>query len=137
MKAIFLDIDGVLNVDSDRTISPEKVKLLSSLIKKTNAEVILSSSWRYGWNDPTQNTEGKRVYNTKKILKDNEIIIEKTIDLPLTKDIQISNYLKEYKPSNFVVLDDETVETPNFIHINGNVGLTEADCEKAVSILNR
>ena len=79
MKVIFLDIDGVLNIDSDRTISVEKIKLLSTIIKQTGAEVVLSSSWRYGWNEPTQNVEGKRVYNTKKLLKEYDIVIDKTI----------------------------------------------------------
>ena len=136
MKVIFLDIDGVLNIDSDRTISVEKIKLLSTIIKQTGAEVVLSSSWRYGWNDPTQNVEGKRVYNTKKLLKEYDIVIDKTIGLDLTKDIQISNYLRANNPTSFVVIDDEIINTPNFIHINGSVGITEKNFIDAISILN-
>jgi hypothetical protein len=53
MKIIFLDIDGVLNCD--KTPNPRKFpyvvdkKLLlrfNGLLKRTNAKVVLSSSWR-------------------------------------------------------------------------------------------
>lgn len=56
MKVIFLDVDGVLNSkdwlenNRDRTensINPEKVKFLAEIVEKTNAEVVLSSTWRY------------------------------------------------------------------------------------------
>jgi HAD domain in Swiss Army Knife RNA repair proteins len=53
MKIIFLDIDGVLN--SDKTPNPRKfpyivdkklLRRLKKLLKRTNAKVVLSSSWR-------------------------------------------------------------------------------------------
>ena len=52
MKIIFLDIDGVLNTNSDRNISDEKLIFLSELVPKTGAEIVLSSSWRNWWNHP-------------------------------------------------------------------------------------
>lgn len=60
MKAIFLDIDGVLNSDEyfdkisnldiqgiEKEIDIEKVKLLKEAINETGAKIVLSSSWRY------------------------------------------------------------------------------------------
>ena len=56
MKIIFLDVDGVLNskdwlennrVRTENSVNPEKVKLLAEIVQKTNAEVVLSSTWRY------------------------------------------------------------------------------------------
>ncbi|MCD8014319.1 MAG: hypothetical protein LUG99_14295 [Lachnospiraceae bacterium] len=52
-KAIFLDIDGVLNDDGERRdkgeiICPEYVENLAWIVKETDAEIILSFSWRYG-----------------------------------------------------------------------------------------
>lgn len=56
MKVIFLDVDGVLNskdwlennrVRTENSVNPEKVKLLAEIVQKTNAEVVLSSTWRY------------------------------------------------------------------------------------------
>jgi hypothetical protein len=62
---IFLDIDGVLNhrlfyeekSQADRykevgpdlcDLDPEKVKLLNELIESAGADVVISSTWRYG-----------------------------------------------------------------------------------------
>ena len=56
MKIIFLDVDGVLNskdwlennrVRTENSVNPEKVKLLEEIVQKTNAEIVLSSTWRY------------------------------------------------------------------------------------------
>ena len=50
---IFLDIEGVLNDDGERRAGgeiscEEYVWNLREIVNKTNAEIILSSSWRYG-----------------------------------------------------------------------------------------
>ena len=52
-KVIFLDIDGVLHDDGDRRqegeiICEAYVRNLKEIVSETNAEIILSSSWRYG-----------------------------------------------------------------------------------------
>lgn len=53
MKVIFLDIDGVLNYAGTTQrwrgfigIDPEKVKMFNEIIDKTQAKVVLSSTWR-------------------------------------------------------------------------------------------
>lgn len=135
MKVIFLDIDGVLNTNSDREISNDKLKLLSELVSKTGADVVLSSSWRYGWNKPELNQPGTRIYRLKQLLKDNGIVIKDTIGLDLTKYIQIKNYLNTNMISNYVVLDDEPTDTANLVQTNGDVGLTQSDCQKASQLL--
>lgn len=56
MKAIFLDVDGVLNcewckvkIDEVHFVMDEKLELLKQLIDRTGAEIVLSSTWRFGW----------------------------------------------------------------------------------------
>ena len=56
MKVIFLDIDGILNNDFTREtcegftfVEDGKVLLLKELIDQTGAKVVLSSTWRRGW----------------------------------------------------------------------------------------
>ena len=134
-KVIFLDIDGVLNTNSDRKISNDKLKLLSELVSKTGADVILSSSWRYGWNKPELNQPGTRIYNLKQLLKDNDIVIKDTIGLDLTKSIQIKNYLSTNVINNYIVLDDEPIDSANLVQTDGDVGLTHSDCQKAAHLL--
>src|ERR1700735_399772 len=53
MKIIFLDIDGVLNCKSTPNprkfpyvVDPKLIVQLKSLIEKTDARVVLSSTWR-------------------------------------------------------------------------------------------
>lgn len=135
MKVIFLDIDGVLNTNSDREISNDKLKLLSELVSKTGADVVLSSSWRYGWNQPEKNQPGTRIYNLKQLLKDNDIVIKDTIGLDLTKSIQIKNYLSTNVINNYVVLDDEPIDITNLVQTNGDVGLTQSDCQRVAQFL--
>ena len=135
MKVIFLDIDGVLNTNSDREISNDKLKLLSELIFKTGADVVLSSSWRYGWNQSELNKPGTRIYRLKQLLKNNGIVIKDTIGLDLTKYIQIKNYLNTNMISNYIVLDDEPIDIANLVQTNGDVGLTQSDCQKAAQFL--
>jgi len=63
-KIIFLDMDGVLNridpphyftpqriIDGIMTqAEPEQIARLNSIVERTGAEIVLSSSWRH-WND--------------------------------------------------------------------------------------
>lgn len=135
MKVIFLDIDGVLNTNSDREILNDKLKLLSELVSKTGADVVLSSSWRYGWNKPELNQPGTRIYRLKQLLKNNGIVIKDTIGLDLTKSIQIKNYLNTNMISNYIVLDDEPIDTANLVQTNAEQDLTQSDCQKAYLLL--
>ena len=56
-KIIFLDIDGVLNsvkydrerTEKDGNIDETRMVLLKELVDGTNAEIVLSSSWRKHW----------------------------------------------------------------------------------------
>lgn len=63
MRVIFLDIDGVLNnsmwcednpftlgVDGWQSqLSPNLMMLMNKIVKQTDATVVLSSTWRFGW----------------------------------------------------------------------------------------
>ena len=50
MKIIFLDVDGVLNSEQDRfswTIESDKhLILLACIVRRTDAKIVVSSSWR-------------------------------------------------------------------------------------------
>jgi len=57
IKVIFLDIDGVLNTWYTKTetsygstfVDDRKIRILKEIINRTNAKVVLSSTWRIGW----------------------------------------------------------------------------------------
>ena len=53
-KIIFLDIDGVLNDDGTvpergPAVDPEMVARLSQIVSRTGADIVLSSSWKWGF----------------------------------------------------------------------------------------
>ena len=69
MKVIFLDVDGVLihNESLDGInlhIDEENVKTLKEIVDKTDAKIVLSSSWRKEYNN---DLPGKR--NRYKVLE--------------------------------------------------------------------
>lgn len=63
------------------------------------------------------------------------IVIKDTIGLDLTKYIQIKNYLNTNMISNYIVLDDEPIDTANLVQTNRDEGLTQFDCQKASQLL--
>lgn len=164
MKVIFLDVDGVLNCDTtEETINgwtfvdDYKIKLIRHIMTKTDAKVVLSSSWRsgyYGLETGHSNTDeawGIIEY---------EALVERCGQLGVwffgcTKwpessdrgreikewiDVQNTAGNDAYKVSSFVILDDydmniSTYFPDNFVKTDPSVGLTDEDARKAISIL--
>ena len=83
MNYIFLDVDGVLNneiyfhehLDDDGILDEENIKLLADLVNKTNANVVLSSSWRTLFTEkgnprrPIFEKGSRRGFELKRLLK--------------------------------------------------------------------
>lgn len=136
MKVIFLDIDGVLNTNSDREISNDKLKLLSELVSKTGADVVLSSSWRNWWNHPKTNVPGSFITKWKNQFLDNNLSITLTTEPECPKNLSIEKFIIQHDIKRFVVLDDQNVFDKNLVQTNGDIGLTQFDCQKASQLLN-
>ena len=86
MKIIFLDIDGVLNADDDfyikkgirkgkrnpcppsikgyMGISKEKVEILARIVKKTDAQIVLVSTWKHNYEKYLKYICGEIDYNS-------------------------------------------------------------------------
>lgn len=135
MKVIFLDIDGVLNTNSDREISNDKLKLLSELVSKTGADVVLSSSWRNWWNNPKTNIPGSFITRWKKQFLDNNISITLTTELECPKNLSIEKFIIQHDVKRYVVLDDEPIDISNLVKTDAEQGLTQSDCLKAYQLL--
>ncbi len=63
MKALFLDIDGVLNCHDARPngycgIHPGKVRLLDQIVERTGCRIVLASAWRYMILNGSMNLDG-------------------------------------------------------------------------------
>jgi hypothetical protein len=143
---IFLDIDGVLNgynkwnllgwkiISSTKNqklmqwyrkvtypfgVHESKVKRLSKIVRATNAKVVMSSSWRFGW----WNTPYNEQFEDHKKLTDllNKYNI-KVIDItPRSlyggRDDEIKEWLSKNEEivKRFVILDDENYDLECFI----------------------
>lgn len=141
-KIIFLDVDGVLNSEQDgfsTDLETDKhLKLLEQLVKETNADIVLSSSWRMGFGRSfsLSNTLISR-------LKEHGLSI---LDVtPEREDgnrgLEIKEWLDKNPVKDILVLDDEEFDIGNiflnnFVKTNNEIGLQEEDVKKGIKILN-
>ena len=141
MKYIFLDIDGVLNTQDSwiklYQINKELVKNLALIVEKTNAKIILTSSWRKGWDE---NNPTPQIKKLKEIFSEYNIKISGvTPDLKNRKrDDEIERYLYFNPCDNFVIIDDDKNEFNDLTKVylvNAKVGLTLKDAKQIIKIL--
>jgi len=159
MKIIFLDIDGVLNAHEkldpnvmSGQINKDKVKLLNQILEATGAKLILSSAWRYLVHRGEMTLQGLDwLLRSHGIFQDRIIGITKPDTMFPTPDgkifpkenergEQISAWLQE-NPGyiKYVVIDDLDLGISEakhpFILVDGTVGLTEQNAQKAIKLL--
>ncbi len=152
-RIIFLDIDGVLNsalfraehtngegvtivngaFDATAHIDPQRVARLNRLIEATDAEVVLSSSWRklFGLERTQASLKAKGFVH---------LIADCTLRLVGEgRNVEIGSYLAALGTlPRFVILDDDAKEIgagfgPNFIHVAD--GLEDEHVELAGRLL--
>ena len=177
MKVIFLDVDGVLNgynkfvdfmLDLLKPlhldykfakyydifgIHTRKVKRLAKIVHKTNAKVVMSSSWRFAY----FNNESKNIHinKLKRLCVKYEIdIIDRTgISETRNREEEIREWLNCHNGvESFVILDDEQFDLQGFIgkelvrtsekdYICGkaeeDTGLKRKHVKQAIKILNK
>lgn len=166
IKIIFLDIDGVIATpeslhDGLWGLVDANQELLGVILEKTNASIVLSSSWRLG------NVEDTKDYMTKKGFLFSDKIIgvtirasqyidrSKKIHLSIPRGVEIQQWIdtnihsnngKDFKRKNigvdyqYVILDDDNdmlfTQRNNFVRTKSLIGLTGFDVHNAINILN-
>lgn len=141
MKIIFLDVDGVLNSELDSfdwyVQTDYHFELLKSLVDKTQAKIVLSSSWR----------KSKDSLETiKSRLQDFGIDVydvTPSINSPYSKrGDEIKQWIdtQDFSISSFIILDDNSdmceYTTTNLIQTDIKIGFQKQDYEKALKMLN-
>ncbi len=160
-KVLFLDIDGVLNSNfwsnrhqkeiSDGTlIDEEKIKLLASIVKKTNSTIILHSGWRTWFDSQIRPLRAEAAKLTQLLEKEGLHIDGLTPDLTteeiratkkfsLVKADEILLWLKSHDVTEWAVLDDLDLHnvqvTQHQVKPDPAVGLTAQNVEEAIKIL--
>lgn len=164
MKIIFLDIDGVLNSAdygnsefylistaglSDAEImlthhhhhlDPKAIQILNDLVKRSGAEVVLSSTWR-GRYTPEEMTVMLKDRGAEFEIKASTPKLFGKISERIPRGKEIAAYLRglEETVESFVILDDhdDMLQLKKFlVHTTMKHGLTQDDVEKALKILN-
>jgi len=135
MKIIMLDIDGVCNQmgpsystpikmvgDILTQVEPEIIYRFNLLVDRTDAEIVLSSSWRY---HP----------NWREIMKASGIVKSFLDRTPFDRSYSsrghsIQAWLDDHtEVEKYAIIDDDRdmlpAQLPNFFHCNEEEGLTE------------
>lgn len=173
MKVIFLDIDGVLNTSLTIEqihhewketgvrrieIDLERVEYLKRIVEKTDAKIVLSSSWRHFCT--VKDKEVVARYEKMQQLLDIFKIYGLSIyditpkDPNGIRENEIRTWMEGKEIDSFIVIDDESCDLQSFIpneliktsftkdgemveNMDDCIGLCEYHIEKAISILNK
>lgn len=151
MKYIFLDCDGVLNninytkkcykKNGKKTMSmyctpfdPYNLKNLAKIVRKTGANIVLTSTWRLDKEHIAVLKARLAEYGLK--------IYDMTDNINMIRGVEIKEWLKSHRDiENYVVIDDEEYNLSNFIDnkhlviVNSEYGLTFRDRVKAIEKL--
>lgn len=110
MKAVFLDIDGVLNNAYSKTRAPsgvigidgDKVKRLRKIVEATGAKLILTSSWKTDIGED-------RDYMLRKLGRERLHVLMHTVDEGWNRWEGIRRWMDRYGTGleSYVILDDE------------------------------
>ena len=165
MRVIFLDIDGVLNADCDYGgrsypnpyimlnngnkycgICKTHVRYLKEIVDKTDAKIVLTSSWKEDYIEYLEfgylNRVGKYLHN--KLREFNLEIYDTTIRYDLSGGInrgyEIKSWLDDHpEVDDWVVLDDVKFDdydflgiTPHLILIDDKYGLWKLPAVQAI-----
>lgn len=152
-KLLFLDVDGVLNCQSDwtgphadnfATLDPAKCDRLAKIVRETGATVVLSSTWRLFPGPALEKL-------TAWLLERGVAIHSHTLDLTrefghgMIRGHEIARWMAsnaaKFPNPRFVILDDDSDmnkdQLPFFVQTNFKTGLTDELTNKAISILNK
>lgn len=156
-RIIFLDVDGVLNsaqtwkgphADYTATLDPDMCDIFADIVKKTEATVVLSSTWRLF-------KDSRGFIKLVQWLADRDIVIHSftpnlhkaagwSDSMSFTQRgneiaIWLENHREEFPNPSFVIIDDDSDMLPSqklfFVHTTFRDGLTVRHADKAIRIL--
>lgn len=130
-KIVFLNVENILTAFNDQTLKTNKVSLLNSLIESENVYIVLCKS-----------------KNDRRDLKDLRVALphiglktNRTILLDKVFNDQISRYIMRNRIKNYVIIsnfknNDPNIEANRIVIVDPHIGLTKANVDQAISILN-
>lgn len=149
---VFLDFDGVLNTEQSQArltvdgkptkdtwgplFDPHAVKNLRQILDEMDAQIVISSSWRY-----VHSLDSLR---TMWVMRDLPGEILDTLACGATyisRGEEIECWLERNDRPDYVIIDDldafSLAQRDHYVETNPIVGITEADAQKAIEILRK
>lgn len=155
MTVIFLDIDGVLCTPLSVRLNwlfrrpmerpffdPIALGLLRRLVRRTGARVVLSSSWRYSFEDDDPFMQAIRDHFYRTLEANGTPVWDLAPILGRSKGEEIAAWLEQHPGTGFVILDDRPDEftgTPalkvRLVEVDSMRGLRRRDFRQALDLL--
>jgi len=137
MNVIFLDFDGVLNTkDSVKDgvhLIPPKVQLLRIICEKTNAKIVISSSWRI-----TYSLNEIKIILERGGLKKIDVRDVTVFSETEFRGDEVEEWVKKNNPDKYIILDDQdnfhNYQKKFFVKINPEKGLVKENAIEAINL---
>lgn len=140
MKLIFLDIDGVINLDIDWC--QESIEILNEITNSTNAKLVISSDWKYEYSiDVLSNIFTNQGIKANIHRYTFNLVPRRAESLEKDRVAEINQFINENGVDNYLVIDDMPldhfgIDNSKFIQTKPNMGLKEPGLkEKCIEIL--
>lgn len=147
MKAVFLDVDGVINEQQNGEIDEQSVEKLANICKEFDADVVLYSGAKYLF-DNDLNPKNEKGEKLAQALESHDIAFHKTPNLLTKKDVrekkvnlvrpaEIIKYLSDNKILKYSIIGKKRVQdkvlAQNQVIVED--GLKEEDVEEISKIM--
>lgn len=157
MKVIFLDCDGVLNTCKTKEMfrgftgmDDKRLDYLKQIIDATDAKIILSSTWRLGYNKDGHQYKDLGDYLKDKLAEHGLEVYDVTPDLGdhgIYRGREIKQWLSEHEDvEDFIIIDDENFDFSyeklgsHWIqtqYYRGDGGIQPKHVKRAIKMLNK
>ena len=134
--ADYMLMEDNVDIFNEDMLDERAILQLKKIVNSTNAEIVLSSSWR--WYKDTRDKVHKQLQ-----AKDIDFVdtTPREINISMTRGAEIQAWLDIHpEVTNFVILDDDNIKIPELIphHIKTTFkyGLTREKAAEAIQILN-
>lgn len=151
MKILFLDFDGVVSTfEKGWRLDEEKLSLLKEIIDNTNAKIVVSSSWKVGYDNVDKFIETLGGRRKSETIKNNGNVFQWFCDniYDITdsngswRGDEIQRWIDVHKEEieSYVILDDDSDmrenQLFNFVQTDGYEGITSREVKLCTKILN-
>lgn len=144
MKVLFLDFDGVLNTDRfvrvnqqfGLCLEPSKLMYLKEIVNKTNAHIVIHSSWRMYFDKTGSHYICK--YMNDEFMKYG-LVIDDCTRINLRRKESIEDYIVRHDLKEYVIVDDmylsSTLIDNHFIKTDAHYGITDQIKNEIIKML--